>query len=280
MARRDAAPPAAATGAGVAAQDRARRPSPLARLLPGAGLLAALALWALGVAALETRTPIAHAFSPGASAVALQALLLDGSLWPHVVASLRRVLLGLLLAVLIGVPAGLALGLSPAFRQAATPLFQLLRMISPLSWMPLAVMALGIGDAPVVFLLVFAAVWPVLLNTAAGVAALDAHWLRLAQSLSATRLETIVHVILPGVVAHVLTGLRLAVGILWIVLVPAEMLGVASGLGYFILDTRDRLAYDELMATIVVIGLLGYALDALARWIYRRWTRGAAREAG
>ncbi|KAF1022193.1 MAG: Bicarbonate transport system permease protein CmpB [Paracidovorax wautersii] len=263
---------AAATGPVAAAPARALG----RRLLPWAGLLAALALWELGVAALASRTPIAHTFSPGASAAALQSLLAGGELWPHIAASLRRVLIGLLLALLIGVPAGLALGLSPTFRLAVTPLLQLLRMISPLSWMPLAVMALGIGDAPVIFLLVFAAVWPVLLNTAAGVAALDPHWLRLARSLSATRGETLRQVILPGVVAHVLTGFRLAVGILWIVLVPAEMLGVSSGLGYFILDTRDRLAYDELTATIVVIGLLGYALDALARLAWRRWTRGAA----
>lgn len=245
-------------------------------LLPLGGLAGAVALWAVGVLALEARTPIAHAFSPAVSGKALLGLLGSGELWPHVVASLKRVALGILFAVLLGVPAGLALGMSHAFRQAVTPLFQLLRMISPLSWMPLAVMALGIGDAPVVFLLVFAAVWPILLNTAAGVAAMDPNWLRLAKSLSATRTEIVVQVVLPGVVTHVLTGFRLAIGIIWIVLVPAEMLGVASGIGYFILDTRDRLAYDELMATIVVIGILGYALDAAARIGYRLWTRDPA----
>lgn len=245
-------------------------------LLPLGGLVAAVALWAVGIIVLEARTPIAHAFSPAASGKALLGLLGSGELWPHVGASLKRVALGILFAVLLGVPAGLALGMSHGFRQAVTPLFQLLRMISPLSWMPLAVMALGIGDAPVVFLLVFAAVWPILLNTAAGVAAMDPNWLRLAKSLSATRTEIIVQVVLPGVVTHVLTGFRLAIGIIWIVLVPAEMLGVASGIGYFILDTRDRLAYDELMATIVVIGILGYSLDAAARVGYRLWTRDPA----
>lgn len=244
--------------------------------LPAAGLLGAVALWSIGVAALAERTPVAGAFSPGAAMQALSALLADGSLWPHVLASLRRVLLGIVLAMLIGVPLGLAMGLSPIFRQACAPLFQLLRMVSPLSWMPLAVMTLGIGDAPVVFLLVFAAVWPVLLSTAAGVAALDANWMRLSASLSATTWETVTQLVLPGVVSHVLTGLRLAIGIIWIVLVPAEMLGVSSGLGYFILDTRDRLAYDELMATIVMIGALGYLLDTLARFGYQRWTHGVA----
>jgi NitT/TauT family transport system permease protein len=130
---------------------------------------------------------------------------------------------------------------------------------------------LGVGDAPVYFLLAFAAVWPILLNTAAGVARLDPNWLLLARSLSATRHETLLRVILPGIMADVLTGLRLAIGIIWIVLVPAEMLGVSGGLGYFILDTRDRLAYGELMAAIILIGLLGYSLDYLARAAYARW---------
>jgi len=144
-------------------------------------------------------------------------------------------------------------------------------MISPLSLMPLAVMVLGVGDAPVVFLLSFAAVWPVVINTAAGVAALDPHWLRLAESLSATRWEVVTRIVLPGIVAHVLTGFRLAVGIAWIVLVPAEMLGVSAGLGYFILDTRDRLAYDELTAGILTVGCLGFVLDSAARAVHARW---------
>lgn len=81
--------------------------------------------------------------------------------------------------------------------------------------------------------------------------------------------------ILPGILGHVLTGVRLAIGILWIVLVPCEMLGVSAGLGYYILDTRDRLAYSEAMAMVLLIGLLGYLLDAAARGLYRRWAHGA-----
>ena len=144
-------------------------------------------------------------------------------------------------------------------------------MISPLSWMPVVVMLMGVGDQPIYFLLTFAAVWPIVLNTVAGVRALDPRWLQLSRSLSATRWETLRRVILPGVVGHVLTGVRLSIGILWIVLVPCEMLGVSAGLGYFILDTRDRLAYSELMAMVVLIGVLGFALDAFARGLHRRW---------
>jgi NitT/TauT family transport system permease protein len=145
-------------------------------------------------------------------------------------------------------------------------------MISPLSWMPIAVMALGVGDAPVYFLLTFAAVWPIVLNTAAGVRQLEPSWLQLASSLAATRTETLLHVTLPGIVGHVLTGARLAVGIVWIVLVPCEMLGVSAGLGYYILDTRDRMAYSELMALVILIGILGFALDYTLRKLSKRWT--------
>ena len=94
----------------------------------------------------------------------------------------------------------------------------------------------------------------------------------LGKSLSATRWELLRRIVLPGVLGHILTGLRLAIGIVWIVLVPCEMLGVSAGLGYFVLDTRDRLAYSELMAVILLIGALGFALDAAARALHRHWT--------
>lgn len=252
---------------------RARLASRLARIAwPLLGLGAAVLLWALGVEALKERTPIAAAFAPWPAAQALWTLLSEGRLWPHAIVSLQRVGVGLLAALIVGVPLGLLIGTWKPFAQATTPLFQLLRMVSPLSWMPLAVMVLGVGDAPVYFLLAFAAVWPVMLNTAAGVAQLNPHWLLLARSLSATRWEVARRVILPGITAHILTGVRLAIGLIWIVLVPAEMLGVSAGLGYYILDTRDRLAYDELMAVILFIGVLGYGLDALARAVHARWS--------
>ena len=231
--------------------------------------------WAAGSVWLAGVTPIAASFAPLETARALLALLQGAELWEHVAVSLERVAVGLGVALLLGIPLGVFTGLSPLFSRSTTPLFQFARMISPLSWMPLAVMVLGVGNAPVYFLLAFAAVWPILLNTAAGVAQLDKNWLLLARSLSATRRETIVHVILPGITAQILTGVRLAIGIIWIVLVPAEMLGVSAGLGYFILDARDRLAYSDLMAAILVIGFLGYLLDHAARTLHKRWLHAA-----
>ncbi|MEZ1315152.1 ABC transporter permease [Pseudomonas fluorescens] len=241
-------------------------------LLGVAGLLCLLLVWWLGVRLFGSAEGLAARFAPEATLVSLVELLGRGELYEHVFVSLQRILVGLLLALLIGVPLGLLVGSYRHLEAATTPAFQFLRMISPLSWMPVVVMLMGVGDQPIYFLLTFAAIWPILLNTAAGVRQLDPRWLQLSRSLSATRWETLRKVILPGVLGHVLTGVRLSIGILWIVLVPCEMLGVSAGLGYFILDTRDRLAYSELMAMVLLIGVLGFALDALARGLHRRWS--------
>ncbi|QIH08220.1 MULTISPECIES: ABC transporter permease [unclassified Pseudomonas] len=235
-----------------------------------AGLASLLLGWWLGVHLLAG-DGLAMRFSPEATFSSLAELLGRGELYEHIGVSLKRIVLGLLLALLVGVPLGLLVGSYRHLEAATTPAFQFLRMISPLSWMPVVVMLMGVGDQPIYFLLAFAALWPILLNTAAGVRQLDPRWLQLSRSLSATRWETLCKVILPGGVGHVLTGVRLAIGILWIVLVPCEMLGVSAGLGYFILDTRDRLAYSELMAMVLLIGALGFALDAMARSLHRRW---------
>ena len=234
-----------------------------------AGLASLLLLWWLGIRLFGSVEGLSARFSPQATLLSLVELLGRAEVYEHIAVSLQRILVGLSLALLIGVPLGLLIGSYRHLEAATTPAFQFLRMISPLSWMPVVVMLMGGGDRPIYFLLAFAAVWPILLNTVAGVRQLDPRWLQLSRSLSATRWETLRRVILPGVLGHVLTGVRLAIGILWIVLVPCEMLGVSAGLGYFILDTRDRLAYSELMAMVVLIGVLGFTLDALARRLHR-----------
>jgi NitT/TauT family transport system permease protein len=233
--------------------------------------LCLLIFWWLGIHLFGDPKGLSARFSPQATLASLWTLLGSAELYGHVWVSLKRILVGLLLALLIGVPLGLLIGSSRNLEAATTPAFQFLRMISPLSWMPVVVMLMGVGDQPIYFLLTFAAVWPILLNTVAGVKQLDPRWLQLSRSLSASRRETLIKVIVPGVLGHVLTGVRLSIGILWIVLVPCEMLGVSAGLGYFILDTRDRLAYSELMAMVLLIGVLGFMLDAIARGLHRRW---------
>jgi NitT/TauT family transport system permease protein len=244
------------------------------RLIGVVGLVVLLILWWIGTDVLAAPGSFLRHFSPAQAFTSLVQLATQSDLPIHILVSLRRVLIGLGLALLIGVPVGLAVGGSALLNAATSPAFQFLRMISPLSWMPLAVMVFGVGDRPIYFLLTFAAVWPILLATAEGVRRLQPSWLRLAASLSATRWETLRYIVFPGILAHVLTGLRLAIGIVWIVLVPCEMLGVSAGLGYFILDTRDRLAYSELTAMVLIIGLLGFLLDGAARGLYRLATHG------
>lgn len=252
-----------------------RRPSGRQRLVSSAlrsaawgaaGLAAGVLLWWLTTAASDSA--LVKQFGPGQALASLMDMFAWPDTWMHVGASLRRIFVGLAISLGAGVPAGLLLGLSARAHAALTPLFQFLRMISPLSWMPIAVMAFGIGDAPIYFLLGVAGVWPVLLNTASGVRHLNPRWLMLGRSLAATRLETLLYLVLPGIVGSVLTGSRLAIGVLWIVLVPCEMLGVSAGLGYLVLDTRDRMAYSELMAVIVLIGLIGYLLDSALRALF------------
>ena len=240
------------------------------------GLAVAAALWWLVTDVLATPGSLLARFSPTDAAPALLTLFTQGSGVRHLVVTVERLLAGLALAAAVGAPLGVAVGRSRRFAETTGSLFQFLRMISPLAWTPIAIVLLGVGDAPVVFLVAVAAVWPILLNAAAGVHALDPGWLRVARSLGATRREQLTTIVLPGIRAHLATGLRVALGTAWIVIVPAEMLGVDSGLGYAILDARDRLRYDELMGLIVLIGAVGFVLDSLAQRLTSR-ARGRKR---
>lgn len=235
------------------------------------GLIFSLIIWWLLTTPLFHSNEILHEFSPEYTFTATLNLFTSGRIFSHIIDSLRRVFVGLILATIIGIPLGILIGISKLLDKATSVLFQFLRMISPLSWMPVAVMIFGIGDFPVYFLLTVAAIWPLMLNASAGVASIDKRWLLLSRSLCANRWETLTKIIFPAILSHLFTGLRLAIGIIWIVLVPAEMLGVRAGLGYYILDTRDRLAYSELLAVILIIGVIGYGLDLAFRIADQYW---------
>ncbi|MGH2402705.1 MAG: ABC transporter permease, partial [Candidatus Limnocylindria bacterium] len=200
------------------------------------GFAGVVGLWWAAIALVVPPDSFLARFAPHEAADSLARLLGSGQLTGHIAASLRRIAVGLAVAAAIGIPLGLALGSLSAFGRAAGPVFGFVRMISPLAWTPLAIVLFGIGDAPVFFLIAIGGMWPIVLNTAAGVGGLDRGWLLVAASLGGTRSEVVRHVVWPGIRAQLLTGLRLATGLAWIILVPAEMLGVDSGLGYFILD--------------------------------------------
>lgn len=242
-------------------------------LLPLAATAAAVGVWWWATTVLAS-SKLLRAFAPQHAVPAIGDLVRQGVLWDDVRTSVWRLLLGLVIGAVAGVVLGLVVGSSAGVDAATRPLFNFLRMVSPLSWAPVAIGLFGIGDRPVYLLIAAATVWPVLLNTAAGVRELDRGYLLAARTLGASRWETLRFVVLPAVRPRILTGVRLALGIGWVVLVPAEMLGVTSGLGYEILNARDQLAYDRVMALILVIGVLGYVLDTLARQLLRG--RGAA----
>ena len=235
-------------------------------LAPAVGVAITVALWWAATSLLAAPGSLLAAFAPQRAIPAIGGLAARGVLFDDLVTSLWRLLAGLFIAVVLGLGTGLLVGSHAVLDAATRPVFQLLRMVSPLSWAPVAIGLFGIGHRPVIFLVAAAAVWPVVLNTSAGVCAVDPSLLQVARSLGAGRLETLTSIVLPTLRPHLLTGLRLALGIGWVVLVPAEMLGVTSGLGYEILNARDQLAYSEVMAVILVIGVLGYLLDTLTSW--------------
>lgn len=243
----------------------------ITRLWPPATAVAVtISLWWVATTVLPASHSLLRQASPQRVLPAVGDLLTRGVLLPDAGISLWRLVIGLAVAAVIGVPAGLLIGLNPVLDRAVRPVVQFLRMISPLSWAPIAVALFGIGNQPVYFLIAAAAVWPILLNTVAGVHAIEPGFLGVARSFHATAFEQLTVVILPAVRGHILTGLRVGLGTAWIVLVPAEMLGVRSGLGYQILNARDQLAYDQVVAVVLVIGVLGFLLDAVAQRLLRR----------
>ncbi len=235
-------------------------------MLPLAGIAAAVTLWWLLTDVVFATRPLVSQFSPDRALVGLADLAASGTLLDSASISVFRLLCGLGLAAVLGILGGLLLGSVNWLDTATRPVQLFLRMVSPLSWAPVAIIAFGIGNPPVVALVTAAAVWPILTATSEGVRRVNVGHRRVAHGLGATRREVLQHVVLPSVQPSVLSGLRSAIGLGWVVLVPAEMLGVTSGLGYQILNAKDQLAYHQITALILVIGCIGFALDALARW--------------
>lgn len=227
------------------------------------GVSALLAVWWLGgwLIASNPDTASFADFAPGPALSRLVDMVLQGEIVGMVLPSLYRIGVGLLWAIGLGLPLGIIIGGSRLMRSTTNIPFQFLRMISPLAWMPIAVLAFETWDAAIIFLIAIAAVWPVTFATANGLRKVDPAWFKVARNLGAKAWHMLFIIVLPAIAQDVLTGIRLALGVAWIVLVPAEYLGVTSGLGYSINDARDTLEYDFLAAVVVVIGLIGFALD-------------------
>jgi NitT/TauT family transport system permease protein len=237
-------------------------------------------LWLLAGVWLASN-PATQSFASFGLIPTLQAfpeLLGAGKIQAATAASGYRLGMGLAIAIVIGVPIGVLMGRVKWFQQYSNAPFQFLRMISPLSWMPLAVLVFATWNGSIIFLIAISSVWPVMFATAAGLAKVDPNWFKVARNLGASPAQMLTRVIMPAIAFDVFSGIRLALGVAWIVLVPAEYLGVTSGLGYAIEDARETLSYHHLTALVVTIGIIGYVLDSILVALIKRysWQRGAA----
>jgi len=247
---------------------RARLKKYLSSLLfSSIGLSTLLAAWWMGGewVASDPSTSAFADFAPAPTFQVLARMVESGSVWEPISASLKRIGLGLGYACLLGIPLGVLIGRSEGLQRITNAPFQLLRMISPLSWMPIAVMAFATWEGAIVFLIAAASIWPIIFSTVNGISRIDPSWIAVAKNLGALPWQVIAHVVIPAGAQDILTGVRLAMGVAWVVLVPAEYLGVTSGLGYAINDARDTLEYDRLAAIVVVIGVCGFVIDSAMR---------------
>ncbi|MEM9218484.1 MAG: nitrate ABC transporter permease [Cyanobacteria bacterium P01_F01_bin.150] len=176
--------------------------------------------------------------------------------------SLRRVAIGYIAASLIAVPLGILIGISPIAYRAFNPYVQLLKPVSPLAWLPLGLYIFRDSEKTGVFIILISSIWPTLINTAFGVANVSPEYLDVAKTLGASRLRTIFKVIIPAALPNIVSGLRISMGIAWLVIVAAEML-LGTGLGYFIWNEWNNLYIPNILVAIFIIGLVGLLLDSV-----------------
>ena len=177
-------------------------------------------------------------------------------------------------AVVLAVALGLVLGLTPRVFQFVNPIVQLLRPISPMAWAPFIVLWFGIGDVPAIVVVFIAAFFPVLLSTVAAVVNVDPIYFRVSRNFGVRQPKLLWKIVFPAAFPQIANGIHLALGTAWVFLAAGEMNGVQSGLGYMIVDARNNFRTDVLLATIVVIGVLGLALDGAIRLAERKLLKG------
>lgn len=199
-----------------------------------------------------------------------------GSLWDHIASSLFRVGAGYLLAAAVAIPLGLLMGWFNGVFATLNPLIQILRPISPIAWIPLAILWFGVGNLSPIFLIFLASVFPIIVETAAGVHSIERQYIRAAHNFGVSGLALFRQVVIPAALPHIITGMRISLGVAWLVVVAAEMIALRSGLGYLIIDSRNAgNRYDLVVAGMVIIGLTGLLLDILMRQLEKlkgvRW---------
>jgi len=231
-------------------------------LPPLAVLIALIALW--WVIVIQTESVIFP--TPGQVVTGTLELVEDGTLWEHIGASLFRVGCGFGLAALVAIPLGLWMGRVDGAYITLNPIFQILRPISPIAWIPIAILWFGVGNLSPVFLIFIASVFPMIVQTAAGVHTIERRYLRAAENFGVSRYVLFRQVIVPAVLPEIIVGMRIALGVAWLVVVAAEMIALRSGLGYLIMDSRNAgNRYDLVVAGMIIIGIIGLILDVVMR---------------
>jgi NitT/TauT family transport system permease protein len=189
-------------------------------------------------------------------------LLQKHVLWSDIGDSLRRVLIGFGSAAVIGIPLGLAFGWYPAVNQVVNPVIQILRPISPIAWIPVAIIFFGIGDKAAIFLIFLGAFFPIVVACVNGVSNVPSNFRRSGRNFGLSPGRVLAEVVFPASLPQIIVGLRLALGIAWLVVVAAEMVAVDSGLGYLVIDARNSgKRYDLVVAAMLMIGVIGLILD-------------------
>jgi len=247
------------------------------RVLPWLVLVAGVVVWA-AVCATGMFPPSMFP-APRAVLHGFREEVNSGRLYNDVVASLFRVGVGFGLAVILGIPIGISMGHRLFLRAALAPAMSFLRNLSPLAWMPFAILWFGIGDVPAIFLIFLASFFPMILATTASVASVPAVYYRVARDHGMRGWALVARVTLPAILPQVITALRVTAGIAWVVVVAAEMIAGRDGLGFAIMDARNGLRTDIVVVEMIVIGVIGIVIDRAlfgltkipsARWGYER----------
>ena len=233
------------------------------RALPSLAVLALLlaAWWAVVAQTRSVVFPTPWQVVRGAFELAR-----DGTLWQHIFASLFRVGAGFLLAVAVAVPLGLWMGWVRGAFTTLNPIFQILRPISPIAWIPIAILWFGVGNASPIYLIFISSVFPMVVQTTFGVHTIESRYLRAAENFEVSRATLFRQVVIPAVLPQIIVGMRIGLGVAWLVVVAAEMIALRSGLGYLIIDSRNAgNRYDLVIAGMIMIGSIGLLLDGAMR---------------
>lgn len=240
-----------------------------------ATLLVLLLVW-WAVTALKLINPL---FLPAPQQVLHQLYVIaspqgfmDATLWQHLAASLTRIVIALLAAVIIGVPVGIAMGLNDTVRGILDPLIELYRPVPPLAYLPLMVIWFGIGETSKILLIYLAIFAPVALSAVAGVRSVSQVRVRAAQALGASKWQVLRYIVLPSALPEILTGIRIGLGVGWSTLVAAELIAATRGLGFMVQSAGEFLATDVVIAGISVIALIAFSLELGLRALQRKLT--------